>query len=74
MAKGCSTKSCLSPLLNSFLTQEREITLVGEIDALDINAWFVHMRKTPGGEAARKEGVQIARDMLFAVRERVQGA
>lgn len=32
------------------------------------------MRKTPGGEAARKEGVRIARDMLFAVRERVQGA
>jgi len=32
------------------------------------------MRKTPGGEAARKEGVKIARDMLFAVRERVQGA
>jgi methionine synthase I (cobalamin-dependent)/5,10-methylenetetrahydrofolate reductase len=32
------------------------------------------MRKTPGGEAARKEGVQIARDMLFAVRDRVQGA
>ena len=26
------------------------------------------------GEAARKEGVQIAREMLFAVRERVQGA
>jgi methionine synthase / methylenetetrahydrofolate reductase(NADPH) len=32
------------------------------------------MRKTPGGEAARKEGVRIAREMLFAVRERVQGA
>ena len=32
------------------------------------------MRKTPGGEAARKEGVRIARDMLFTVRERVQGA
>jgi homocysteine S-methyltransferase len=32
------------------------------------------MRKTPGGEAARKEGVRIARDMLFAVRDRVQGA
>ncbi len=32
------------------------------------------MRKTPGGEAARKEGVQIAREMLFAVRDRVQGA
>jgi methionine synthase / methylenetetrahydrofolate reductase (NADH) len=32
------------------------------------------MRCTPGGEAARKEGVKIAREMLFAVRERVQGA
>jgi len=32
------------------------------------------MRKTPGGEAARKEGVQIAREMLFVVRDRVQGA
>jgi methionine synthase / methylenetetrahydrofolate reductase (NADH) len=32
------------------------------------------MRRTPGGEAARKEGVQIAREMLFAVRNRVQGA
>jgi homocysteine S-methyltransferase len=32
------------------------------------------MRKTAGGEAARKEGVQIAREMLFAVRDRVQGA
>ena len=27
-----------------------------------------------GGEAARKEGVKIAREMLFAVRDRVQGA
>ena len=32
------------------------------------------MRKTPGGEPSRKEGVKIARDMLFAVRDRVQGA
>ena len=32
------------------------------------------MRKTPGGEAARREGVKIAREMLFAVRDRVQGA
>jgi methionine synthase / methylenetetrahydrofolate reductase(NADPH) len=32
------------------------------------------MRTTPGGEAARKEGVKIAREMLFAVRDRVQGA
>ena len=36
-------------LLKSFLTEEREITLVGEIDAPDVNAWFVHMCKTPGG-------------------------
>ena len=32
------------------------------------------MRHTPGGDAARREGVKIAREMLFAVRERVQGA
>jgi len=32
------------------------------------------MRKTPGGDTARKEGVKIAREMLFAVRDRVQGA
>ncbi len=32
------------------------------------------MRKVPGGDAARKEGVKIAREMLFAVRDRIQGA
>ena len=32
------------------------------------------MRKTPGGAEARKEGVKIAREMLFSVRDRVQGA
>jgi methionine synthase / methylenetetrahydrofolate reductase (NADH) len=32
------------------------------------------MRKVQGGEAARKEGVRIAREMLFSVRDRVQGA
>jgi methionine synthase / methylenetetrahydrofolate reductase (NADH) len=32
------------------------------------------MRQAPGGEWARKEGVKIAREMLFAVRDRVQGA
>jgi homocysteine S-methyltransferase len=32
------------------------------------------MRKAPGGEAARREGVKIAREMLFSVRDRVQGA
>ena len=36
-------------LLKSFLEQERTITLVGEVDAQDINAWFAYMRKTPGG-------------------------
>src|SRR5713101_4656044 len=35
-------------LLRSFLKEERGITLVGEVDAPDINAWFAHMRKTPG--------------------------
>ena len=34
--------------LRSFLEQERSITLVGEVDAPDINAWFAYMRKTPG--------------------------
>ena len=34
--------------LRIFLEQERSITLVGEVDAPDINAWFAHMRKTPG--------------------------
>jgi homocysteine S-methyltransferase len=32
------------------------------------------MRKAAPGAEARKEGVRIAREMLFAVRERVQGA
>ena len=36
-------------LLKGFLQEERDITLVGEIDAPDLNAWFVHLRKTPGG-------------------------
>ena len=30
-----------------FLTEERTITLVAEIDAPDISAWFASMRKTP---------------------------
>jgi methionine synthase / methylenetetrahydrofolate reductase(NADPH) len=32
------------------------------------------MRKVPAGPEARKEGVRIAREMLFAVRDKVQGA
>ena len=35
-------------LLKSFLEKERGITLVGEVDAPDISAWFTHLRKTPG--------------------------
>jgi site-specific recombinase XerD len=34
-------------LLCRFLQEERGITLVGEVDAADINAWFASMRKTP---------------------------
>jgi site-specific recombinase XerD len=34
-------------LLRSFLKEERGITLVGEVDAPDINAWFASLRKTP---------------------------
>jgi integrase len=36
-------------LMQSYLEQERGITLVGEIDAPDISAWFAHMRTSPGG-------------------------
>jgi homocysteine S-methyltransferase len=32
------------------------------------------MRKATPGAEARKEGVNIAREMLFSVRDRVQGA
>jgi hypothetical protein len=35
--------------LSQFLATERNITLVCEIDAPDISAWFTHLRKTPGG-------------------------
>jgi integrase/recombinase XerD len=34
-------------LLREFLEKERCITLVGEVDASDITAWFASMRKTP---------------------------
>jgi integrase/recombinase XerD len=34
-------------LLQSFLEEERGISLVGEVDAPDINAWFAYMRKIP---------------------------
>lgn len=34
--------------LQTFLAQERQITLVGEVRASDLTTWFVHLRKTPG--------------------------
>jgi site-specific recombinase XerD len=36
-------------LMRRYFVDEREITLVGEIDSPDINAWFAYMRKSPGG-------------------------
>jgi integrase/recombinase XerD len=36
-------------LMQRYLEQERGITLVGEVDAPDISAWFAHMRTSPGG-------------------------
>ncbi len=35
-------------LLRTYLEEQREITLVGEVDAPDISSWFTHMRKVPG--------------------------
>lgn len=34
-------------LLQRFLEAERDITLIGEVNAPAISAWFAHMRKTP---------------------------
>ena len=36
-------------LLQTYLQQEHEITLVAEIDAPDLNAWLAYLRKSPGG-------------------------
>jgi len=36
-------------LMRTYFEGERGITLVGEIDAPAINAWFAHMRTSPGG-------------------------
>ena len=35
-------------LMQTYLEQERKMTLVGEIDAPDISSWFASMRKVPG--------------------------
>jgi len=36
-------------LMRTYFEKERGITLVAEIDAPDVNAWFAHMRTSPGG-------------------------
>ncbi len=36
-------------LMLTYLEQERDISLVGEVDAPDISAWFAHLRTSPGG-------------------------
>src|SRR5260370_29161505 len=36
-------------LMRTYFEGERGISLVGEIDAPDINAWFAYMRTSPGG-------------------------
>ena len=35
--------------MRTYFVGEREITMVGEVDAPDISAWFTHMRTSPGG-------------------------
>lgn len=35
-------------LLRTFLEEERGVTLVGEVDAADLSAWFAALRKMPG--------------------------
>jgi site-specific recombinase XerD len=35
-------------LVQAFLEKERAITLVAEVDASDISAWFAYLRKAPG--------------------------
>ena len=47
-------------LLQTFLEEERDITLVGEVDATDISAWFAHMRKVDGkhGEPRSERTIQ----------------
>jgi integrase/recombinase XerD len=36
-------------LMLTYLEQERGISLVDEVDAPDISAWFAHLRTSPGG-------------------------
>jgi integrase/recombinase XerD len=41
-------------LLQRYLEQERNITLVPDIDASDISSWFTHLRQTPGARGKRR--------------------
>ena len=41
-------------LLCRFLEDERSITLIGEVDASDISAWFGYLRKTPGSRGKQR--------------------
>lgn len=36
-------------LFLGFLAEEEQITLIADIDAMHITAWFAHLRTTPGG-------------------------
>ncbi len=36
-------------LMRTYFEKERGISLVGEVDAPDISAWFAHLRTSPGG-------------------------
>ena len=46
--------------LREFLAQQRHITLVSEVEASDLTAWFVYLRKTPGlhGKMRSERSVQ----------------
>src|SRR5262249_35746968 len=35
-------------LLRTYLQEERNLTLVSQVEAKDISAWFAYLRKTPG--------------------------
>ena len=41
-------------LLRRFLEEQRAITLIGEVDAPDISAWFAHLRKVPGKQGKQR--------------------
>src|SRR5579884_931256 len=42
-------------LMQSYMEEQRGMTLVSTIEATDISAWFTHLRKTPGARGKRSE-------------------